>query len=284
MTKLYIAGAEGFIGSHLQEYVRETTDWEIVPKKEDSPDYVVHLGGNSQIDDSIADSFPVTDDIHTTIMLLNWAKTQKQLKKFLYFSSDEVFGPKEVIEDFSPSDRYNSHSPYAAGKAACEEMCLAWASTYGVPTVITHCQNLFGERQPANKFVPTVVRCALTGGRVPIYASHTVAKRNFLHVRDACSAIMLLLDRGWVRHKYNIATRFEIRSEDLVRCIATVLGVKIETEIRLATNVRPGIFLQHGLNGNKLIELGWDRMPLAISLPTTVRWMAQPENRHWLGL
>jgi len=283
MTKLYIAGEEGFIGSHLQEYVRETTDWEIV-SQDDSPDYVVHLAGHSQIDKSIVDSDLVLNDITTTIGLLDWAAEQKQLEAFLYFSSDEVFGPKEVISDFVPSDRYNPISPYAAGKAACESMCMAWRGTYGVPTMITHCQNLFGERQPANKFVPTIVRCALNGEPVPIYVNLHEGKRDFLHVKDACSAIVTLLKGGLVGQKYNISDSVSYSLEYLVRLVSLALDVKIKTVYRDAKDVRPGFFLEHGLDGRKLMQFGWERRPIVESVTETARWMAQEENRHWLGL
>jgi dTDP-glucose 4,6-dehydratase len=226
----------------------------------------------------------VQRDIETTMQLLECAREITQLKKFLYFSSDEVFGPKEVVCDFNSWDRYNSHSPYAAGKAACEELCLSWSATYGVPTVITHCQNLFGERQPANKFLPTVVRCALQGEPVPIYVGLKTDKRNFLHVSDACSAIVLLLKESRPRQKYNIASRFEISNEMLVGKVAQILRMKIKTKLQAAANVRPGYFVGHGLNGDKLEGLGWRRKPIQSTLRETVKWMVKEENRHWLGL
>jgi dTDP-D-glucose 4,6-dehydratase len=288
MTRIFIAGAGGFIASHLTEYIEQNTDWEVCNT---NPDYVVHLAGCSQIDQSISDpAKTVKRDIDTTLQLLEVSRAWSNVKKFLYFSSDEVFGPKEVICDFNPWDRYNSHSPYAAGKAACEELCLAWASTYGVPTVITHCQNLIGERQPANKFLPTVVRCALKGEPVPVYIDDVdlsrfiLPRRNFLHVRDACSAIVLLLEYGKVRDKYNIASSFEITNEILVEAVSKIMHVEIKLEMRVAKNVRPGFFVQHGLNGSKLEELGWKRRPLMESLSQTVLWMTKPENRHWIGL
>ena len=285
VTRIFIAGYDGFLGSHLAEYIAQNTDWQVCNT---NPDYIVHLAGCSQIDKSIADPVKtVTRDIATTLELLQFARASENLKKFLYFSSDEVFGPK-VIADFNPWDRYNSHSPYAAAKAACEELCLAWASTYGVPTVITHCQNLIGERQPANKFLPTVVRAALQGQRVPIYYAGyrdatvgkvTIPKRNFLHARDACSAIVLLLEHGNVRDKYNIASSFEISGDDLAKSVSEILQVKIEM-----TYYPLPIGTAYGLNGSKLEELGWKRRPLMESLSQTVLWMAAQENRHWIGI
>ena len=283
MTRIFIAGYAGFLGSHLAEHIAQNTDWQVCNT---NPDYIVHLAGCSQIDKSIANPVEtVTRDIATTLRLLQFARASENLKKFLYFSSDEVFGPKQVVCDFNPWDRYDSHSPYAAGKAACEELCLAWASTYGVPTVITHCQNLIGERQPANKFLPSIVRAALQGQPVPIYADGcAMPRRNFLHARDACSAIVLLLKRGKVRDKYNIASQFEITNETLVDAVAQILQMEIKIEKRTAESVRPGFFVQHGIDGRKLEELGWKRIPLMESLSQTVLWMAAQENKHWIGL
>jgi dTDP-glucose 4,6-dehydratase len=288
VTRVYIAGYRGFIGGHLIDYVKKNTDWEITNVSGIQPNrvnYVVHLAGHSEMDRSIEDSSLIQRDISTTLSLLDWAKTQTQLEKFLYFSSDEVFGPRGGHLHFEPWARYNSHSPYAAGKAACEEMCLAWASTYDVPTVVTHCQNLIGERQSPKKFLPTVLRCALTGKPVPLYADgDTVAQRNFLHVQDACAAIVLLLQKGKVREKYNIASRFSVSSRDLVEIVSKILHMKIKIEMRPIWEVRKGFFVDHGINGDELSYLGWKRMPPMRTLKKTIRWMIRPENRHWLGL
>jgi dTDP-glucose 4,6-dehydratase len=281
MTRILIVGGDGFIGSHLREYVNQTTDWEVSAIE---PDYIVHLAGCSQIDESISHPVEtVSRDIETTLKWLEFSRHHKKLKKFLYFSSDEVFGPKEVVEDFKPWDRYNSHSPYAAAKAACEEMCLAWASTYGVPIVITHCQNLIGERQPANKFLPTVVRYALKGESVPIFCDprERLPRRNYLHVRDAVRAVVVLLAHAEIRQKYNIARDEEFTGFEIVHAVSKIMGVEIALNTVHPTNA---FQLRYGLDGRKLKEFGWRPRPLMESLSETVLWLIKPENRHWLGL
>ena len=111
-------------------------------------DYILHLAAGSHVDRSI--DYPmefVLDNVVGTCNILEFARTQENLKRFIYFSTDEVFGPAPEGIKYKENDRYNSTNPYSATKAGGEELAVAYENTYGLPIYITHTMNVFGERQ-----------------------------------------------------------------------------------------------------------------------------------------
>mgnify|MGYP003120785049 CR=1 FL=1 len=100
------------------------------------------------------------DNVVGTTNLLDYARTclKDSLKLFLYFSTDEVFGPAPEGVSYKEWDRYNSGNPYSASKAAAEELCLAYCNTYRMPIIITHTMNVFGIRQHPEKFIPLLIQ------------------------------------------------------------------------------------------------------------------------------
>lgn len=121
-------------------------------KKELGPiDIILHLAAGSHVDRSI--DFPmefVLDNVVGTANILDYARSvndSKGLERFIYFSTDEIFGPAPHGIDYKENDRYNSTNPYSATKAGGEELAVAYENTYGLPVYITHTMNVFGERQ-----------------------------------------------------------------------------------------------------------------------------------------
>jgi dTDP-glucose 4,6-dehydratase len=107
-------------------------------------DYILHLAAGSHVDRSIEDPMSfVMDNVVGTTNLLNFARTLDSLELLVNFSTDEVFGPAPEGVKYKEWDRYNSTNPYSASKAGAEEMCLAFANTYKLPLVQTHCMNVF---------------------------------------------------------------------------------------------------------------------------------------------
>ena len=204
----------------------------------------------------------------------------------MYFSTDEVFGPALNGIDYKEWDRYNSTNPYSASKAGGEELCLAYANTYKLPIIITHCMNAFGERQHPEKFIPSVIKKIVNNETVFIHSDSTKTKagsRFYIHCRNIASAILFLLNESQNRDKYNIVGEKEVNNLEMAGFIARVIGKPLEYEMVDFHSSRPGHDLRYSLDGTKMKELGW-QIPKNFekSLTKTIQWYLKPENEKWL--
>lgn len=252
-----------------------------------SVDYLLHLAAGTHVDRSIiSPSDFVRDNVLGTLNILEYARKIPNLKRFLYFSTDEVFGPAAEGQKFLEWDRYNSGNPYSATKAGGEELALAWATTYNVPVVITHTMNVIGERQHHEKFLPKVVKAALRSTRIQLHTDPVTgltASRNYLHAGDVADGVMFLLRGSAVREKYNIAREEDISCLEVVKAVSRILDRPIDYELVNPAVSRPGCDMRYGLSPTKMADMGWTApTPFVKSVDQVVRWMVQPENEHWL--
>lgn len=249
-------------------------------------DYIVHMAAETHVDNSITNPEPfVMSNVIGTMRMLEYAKKLKNLKQFIYFSTDEVFGPAPGNTLYKEWDRYNSGNPYSASKAAGEELVLAWANTYKVPAIITHCMNVIGERQDVEKFVPKCIKACLTGEKVYIHSNKSKTKagtRFYIHARNVADAVWFLIQRGYQgTDKFNIVGQQEIDNLTLAKKISKIVGKKINYEMVDFHSSRPGHDLRYGLNGDKMKMLGWvPPKSLEESLEKTIRWTL--DNPRWL--
>lgn len=250
-------------------------------------DHIIHMGAETHVDRSIEDAYPfLRANVQGTMNVLEYARTLPNLKQFVYFSTDEVFGPAHAGVAYKEWDRYSSANPYAATKAGGEELALAYANTYGIPVLATHTMNLFGERQHPEKFIPKVIRAVLRGEVVMIHADATrtrAGRRSYIHCRNMAAALLFLLRMDWRREKMNIVGECEIDNLELAQKIAEIVGKPLEYEMVDFHSSRPGHDLRYALDGSKLKELGWEHpSTFEESLEKTVRWtLARP---RWLGM
>jgi dTDP-glucose 4,6-dehydratase len=212
--------------------------------------------------------------------MLDFAR-KKDLRKFVYFSTDEVFGPAPQGTLFREWDRYHSGNPYSASKAGGEELCLAYANTYKLPVLITHTMNAFGERQHPEKFIPLVISKVLNGETVTIHSNPEKTKagsRFYIHCRNIASAIDFLLKNGKV-DKYNIVGEKEVNNLELAQFISRVVGKPLKYEMVDFHSSRPGHDLRYALDGTKMKKMGW-RLPLTFedSLEKTIKWTLNHKN------
>ncbi|MFZ1702571.1 MAG: NAD-dependent epimerase/dehydratase family protein [Pyrinomonadaceae bacterium] len=253
-------------------------------------DYIIHMGAETHVDNSITNPEPfVRTNVMGTMNLLEFARQAPNLKKFFYMGTDEVFGPADaelVPNGFKEWDRYNSTNPYSASKAGGEELCLAWSNTYGVPVIIGHTMNIFGERQHHEKFIPKVVRAVLNGETVVIHADKSLTvsgSRFWIHARNVAQAIQFLLENGENRDKYNIVGEREVSNLDMAKFIANVLGKELKYDMVDFHSSRPGHDLRYGLDGAKLKAMGFE-YPRSFeeSLTKTIEWTL--ENPKWIAM
>jgi dTDP-glucose 4,6-dehydratase len=248
-------------------------------------DYIFHLGAETHVDRSI--EFPeefVAANVMGTVKVMQFARKQKNLKKFFYFSTDEVFGPAPEGVAYKEWDRYNSGNPYSASKAGGEELCLAFGNTYELPVVITHCMNIFGERQYPEKFIPLVIRSVMEGRKVYIHSDSTKTipgSRFWIHARNVAAAVLFLVESAPTQDKYNIVGERELNNLEVAQRVAAVVGKPLDYELVDFHSSRPGHDLRYALDGTKMAEMGW-ALPMSFeqSLEKTIRWYL--ENPRWL--
>ncbi len=247
-------------------------------------EYVFHLAALTHVDRSIEDPLSaVLDNVVATTNLMNWARLASP-RKFFYFSTDEVFGPAPGSTLYKEWDRYNSGNPYSASKAGGEEMALAFHNTYGLPVVITHTMNVFGERQHPEKYIPGTIRKVLAGETVTVHSDKSKTRagsRFYIHASDVAEAMLFLMDEGAPGEKYNVVGEQEVDNLVLAQKISAILERPLRYEMLDFHSSRPGHDLRYGLDGSRLAAMGWkpersfDQM-----LEQTVQWYV--ENKQWL--
>ena len=257
----------------------------IIKKQLSNPDIILHVAASSHVDRSIKDPMSfVMDNVVGTVNLLNYARTLKKLKKFLYFSTDEVFGPAPKGVNYKEDDRYKSGNPYAASKAGGEEMCVSFYNTYKLPMLITHTMNVVGERQHPEKFFPKIINYVLKNKTLTIHSNRTKTKagsRFYIHAQDVAAAVIHILDRGKNGEKYNIVGPQEIDNLQLAKIIAKKLKRKLKYKMVDFHSARPGHDLRYALDGNKLKKLGWKpKKILDKRIEQTIEWTLK--NKNWL--
>lgn len=258
--------------------------------------YVLHLAAGSHVDRSI--EYPmefVMDNVVGTVNLLQYARTLENLERFVYFSTDEVFGPAPPGVAYKEYDRYNSTNPYSASKAAAEELCVAFENTYKLPMVVTHTMNVFGERQHPEKFIPLVIQKVRDGQTVTIHSdpSRTIpGSRHYIHAKDVADGMMFVLEKlGGYQHsgdfgqakcpKFNLVGPEEINNLELAQMIAQAQNKELKYEMIDFHTSRPGHDLRYALDGSLLKSLGWEpRIRLSERVKEVVDWTLA--NNRWL--
>jgi dTDP-glucose 4,6-dehydratase len=256
---------------------------------------VLHLAAGSHVDRSI--EFPmefIMDNVVGTANVLQYARTLKNLERFIYFSTDEVFGPAPKGVNYKERDRYNSTNPYSASKAAAEEICVAFENTYNMPLYITHTMNVFGERQHPEKFIPLVMRKVRDGEKVTIHSNKEkteAGSRHYIHAKDVADGLLFLLNLKDVKFerdygdakcpKFNLVGPEEINNLELAQLIADAQNKELNYEMVDFHSSRPGHDLRYALSGDYMESLGWKpKISLRERIQEVVKWSL--ENDRWL--
>ena len=260
-------------------------------------DFIAHLAAGSHVDRSI--TYPlefVMDNVVGTANILDFArKYDNGIEQFVYFSTDEVFGPAPNGISYKENDRYNSTNPYSATKAGAEELAVAYENTYGLPIYVTHTMNVFGERQHPEKFIPMCIKRARDGETVTIHSDRTktiAGSRHYIHAEDVSSAVLFLLnyegtfEPTWGNAKcpkFNIVGSEELDNLELATIIAEAQGKELKYEMVDFHSSRPGHDLRYALDGDKMKQLGWEpAKSVRERIADVTRWTL--ENKRWISL
>jgi len=257
---------------------------EFVKKDIGEVNYIWHLAASSHVDRSIQDPLLFfMDNTIGTVNLLNYARELPDLKQFIYFSTDEVFGPAPQGVFYREWDRYKSSNPYSASKAGAEEACIAFCNTYNLPIFVTHTMNVIGERQHPEKFIPMCIKKILHGETVIIHSNKDKTQpgsRCWIHARNVLEALFFITENGEIGEKYNIVGE-EKTNLAVAQQIAQYMGKDLKYELTDFHSSRPGHDLRYALDGSKLKSMGFEYpKTLEQSLQKTVQWSLK--HKEWL--
>lgn len=262
-----------------------------------SVNYVVHMAAGSHVDRSI--EFPmefVYDNVIGTCNILEYVRGLDTLEKFIYFSTDEVFGPAPNGVNFDEYARYNSTNPYSASKAGGEELVVAYQNTYKIPAIITHTMNVFGERQHPEKFIPMCIKRIRDKEVVQIHSDQSKTKagsRHYIHAYDVADAIYFILTNDLkttktdefgvsIIQKLNIVGAKELDNLEVAQLIAKSMNKGLMFDMVDFHSSRPGHDLRYSLSGERMRELGWTPKPIEERMKQMVSWTL--ENQRWLDI
>ncbi|APW44899.1 dTDP-glucose 4,6-dehydratase [Rhodoferax saidenbachensis] len=263
------------------------------------PRAILNFAAESHVDRSIhgPEAF-VQNNIVGTFQLLESVRTwwsalpeaPKAQFRFLHVSTDEIYGSLAKDDPaFTERNPHEPNSPYSASKAASDHLVRAWHHTYGLPVLTTNCSNNYGPYHFPEKLIPLMIVNALAGKSLPVYGDGQQI-RDWLYVKDHCSAIRRVLEAGRVGETYNIGGWNEQANIDIVRTICGLLDAqrpradgKPYVEQMAFVADRPGHDRRYAIDASKIEkELGWKPAEtFASGIAKTVQWYLS--NQDWVA-
>ena len=240
-------------------------------------DTVVNFAAESHVDRSIANPKPFLEtNILGTYSILE--AIRKHDKQFIHVSTDEIYGDAEDQPSFNENSQINPSNPYAATKAAADNLVVSYYRTYGINCITTRCTNNFGPYQFPEKLIPKTIIRSIKDLKVPLYGDGQQI-RSWIHVNDHVHAIELLISKGRSGEIYNITAYEEITNKTIVEKILDILG-KSHDLIEYVGD-RPGHDKRYSIDCSKIEkQIGWKpRYEFDDTLKQTVNWYLQ--NQSW---
>lgn len=260
------------------------------------PRTIIHFAAESHVDRSIVGPAAfVTTNVNGTFSLLEAARTywqslegeDKENFRFLHISTDEVYGTLAADDAaFSETTAYAPNSPYSATKAASDHLVRAYHHTYGLPVLTTNCSNNYGPYHFPEKLIPLMITNARAGKDLPVYGDG-LQVRDWLYVKDHCSAIRRVLEAGRLGETYNVGGWNEQTNLSVVHTLCELLDElqpraqgSYKDQIKHITD-RPGHDRRYAIDARKIEkELGWKpQETFTTGLRKTVEWYLA--NDEW---
>lgn len=256
-------------------------------------DTVVNFAAESHVDRSIENpEIFLQTNVYGTVNLLENAKKYwkidkenkysteyKQGVKYLQVSTDEVYGALGKTGMFTEDTNIQPNSPYSASKASADLFVRAYHNTFGLPTNITRCSNNYGPYQFPEKLIPLMINNCIENKSLPVYGDG-MQIRDWLHVKDHCTAIFTVLQKGKIGEVYNIGGNNEKANIEIVKLIINALG-KSENLITYVKD-RPGHDRRYAIDNSKITnKLGWTpSYTFEQGIKETVQWFI--DNQEWM--
>ncbi|WP_423770459.1 dTDP-glucose 4,6-dehydratase [Pseudomonas sp. NLJ1] len=266
--------------------------------KTHQPRAIVNFAAESHVDRSIhgPEDFIETNIVGTFRLLeavrAYWGGLDDQSRqafRFLHVSTDEVYGSLAAGEPaFTETHQYQPNSPYSASKAASDHLVRSYHHTYGLPVLTTNCSNNYGPYHFPEKLIPLMIVNALAGKPLPVYGDGQQI-RDWLYVKDHCSAIRRVLEAGKTGEVYNVGGWNEKPNLEIVNRVCALLdelrpradGKPYAEQITYVTD-RPGHDRRYAIDARKLErELGWKPAEtFETGIRKTVAWYL--DNQEWM--
>jgi dTDP-glucose 4,6-dehydratase len=266
---------------------------------EHRPRAVINFAAESHVDRSIhgPDEFIQTNIVGTFTLLeavrSYWGglgEAERAAFRFLHVSTDEVYGSLRMGDPaFTEQHRYEPNSPYSASKAASDHLVRAYHHTYGLPVLTTNCSNNYGPFHFPEKLIPLMIVNALAGKPLPVYGDG-LQIRDWLYVKDHCSAIRRVLEAGRLGETYNVGGWNEKANIDIVKTVCALLDElrprpddrPYADQITYVTD-RPGHDRRYAIDAGKIAdELNWrPQETFETGIRKTVQWYL--DNPEWVA-
>ncbi len=315
MTKLLVTGGAGFIGSNFVRYVLDNTDAAVtvldkltyagnraslaglpddrfifvqgdicnaslVDELVRGHDLVVHFAAESHNDNSLRDpSAFISTNLVGTYTLLE--AVRRYGVRYHHISTDEVYGDLDLddADRFTEATPYNPSSPYSATKAGSDHLVRAWVRSFDVQATLSNCSNNYGPYQHVEKFIPRQITNVLNGGRPKLYGAG-LNVRDWIHVDDHSSAVLLIAAEGKIGETYLIGADGERNNKQVVETILELMGRPRDAYDHVTD--RAGHDLRYAIDSTKIrMELGWRPTfsDFEAGLAATIAWYQA--NEAW---
>lgn len=315
MTRLLITGAGGFVGSHVIERALQATNWDVVAmdsfrhngitdrivdaadgsdrvtvvthdlsapiselaaQRIGPVDHIIDAASGCSVDESIREPGRfMMNNYAVTVTVLEFMRVYARRATLLHMSTDEVYGPGYPM---SASDHRPS-SPYAASKAAQEDLCHAYHHTFGLRVGVFSSSNMFGERQSTLAFIPKLIRAALTGEEIAV---REPGSRRYTYVRNTAAVLISLLSNPGLNYdtpmpRFQLPGQRLVANRDLASQVADLSGSPIRVKTVAAETARPGHDSSYAPLSHSALAPEW-LYTFDEGLQRTVQWaLANPE-------